>query len=207
MTHLIDKDALVAEIKRRKELVSDPILLGNDLMIGERNAYFNLLPFLDTIEVKEVDLEKEVDDAFLENKCNITDNVSLGEFERIAKHFFELGVAVGNKTQKGEQNMKTGVELIAEERQRQIEVEGWTKEHDAQHKDCELAKAAICYADPNVYYHHENRVLRHRRPNWDFWPMKWDECWFKPTDRIRDLVKAGALIAAEIDRLQAQKGE
>jgi len=50
---LIDKDALVAEVKRRKELVSDPILSGNDLMIGERNAYFNLLSFIDTLEVSE----------------------------------------------------------------------------------------------------------------------------------------------------------
>lgn len=105
--------------------------------------------------------------------------------------------------------MKTGIELIAEERQRQIEVEGWTKEHDAQHKNCELVKAAICYADPNVYYHQENRIMRVRIPNRDFWPIQWDVCWFKPSpeDRVRDLVKAGALIAAEIDRLQAQKGE
>ena len=102
--------------------------------------------------------------------------------------------------------MKTGIELIAEERQRQIDVEGWTKEHDAQHKNDELAKAAICYADPNVYYHQESRYLKFRMPN-DFWPKQWDIHWFKPTDRIRDLVKAGALIAAEIDRLQAQKGE
>ena len=37
------------------------------------------------------------------------------------------------------------------------------------------------------------------------WP--WDESWFKPTpdDRIRELVKAGALILAEIDRLQRLK--
>lgn len=56
---LIDKDTLVAEIKRRKELVSDPILSGDDLMIGERNAYFNLLTFIDTLEVKEVDEQKE----------------------------------------------------------------------------------------------------------------------------------------------------
>ena len=102
--------------------------------------------------------------------------------------------------------MKTGVELIAEERQRQIEVEGWTKEHDAEHKNDELVKAAICYADPNVYYHQENRIMRFRIPN-KFWPAQWDIRWFKPTDRVRDLVKAGALIAAEIDRLQAQKGE
>lgn len=102
--------------------------------------------------------------------------------------------------------MKTGIELIAEERQRQIEVEGWTKEHDAEHKNGELAKAAICYADPNIHYHWENRIIRCRVPN-KFWPKQWDIHWFKPTDRIRDLVKAGALIAAEIDRLQAQKGE
>ena len=102
--------------------------------------------------------------------------------------------------------MKTGIELIAEERQRQIKVKGWTKEHDAEHKNGELAKAAICYADPNVYYHQENRIIRYRIPN-KFWPKQWDIHWFKPTDRIQDLIKAGALIAAEIDRLQAQKEE
>lgn len=37
---------------------------------------------------------------------------------------------------------------------------------------------------------------------WKIWP--WDKSWWKPTpdDRIRELIKAGALIAAEIDRLQ-----
>ena len=59
MKQYIDKAALVAEIKRRRILVSDPILSGNDLMIGERNALFNLLSFIDTLEVKEVDLEKK----------------------------------------------------------------------------------------------------------------------------------------------------
>jgi len=57
MARYIELDALLAEIKRRKELVSDPILSGDDLMIGERNAYFNLLPFINTLEVKEVDLD------------------------------------------------------------------------------------------------------------------------------------------------------
>ena len=51
MAQYIDKSALVAEIKRRRKLVSDPILSGNDLMIGERNALFNLLSFIDTLEV------------------------------------------------------------------------------------------------------------------------------------------------------------
>ena len=115
MVHLIDKDALVAEIKRRKELVSDPILLGNDLMIGERNAYFNLLSFIDTLEVKEVDLEhleQEVKDfcyKFDDRKDkwydmtphdkNIMTNPTWSNFAmQLAKHFFELGI----KAQKGE---------------------------------------------------------------------------------------------------------
>ena len=56
---LIDKDALVAEIERRKEVVDDPIILDNDLIIGERNAYIRLLSFINTLEVKEVDLEEK----------------------------------------------------------------------------------------------------------------------------------------------------
>lgn len=103
--------------------------------------------------------------------------------------------------------MKTGVELIADERKRQIEVEGWSKEHDAEHVNGELAKAAICYADPYEYYHQNTRTMKVRVPN-KFWPKEWDKKWFKPKDRTQDLVKAGALIAAEIDRIQAlEKGE
>ena len=81
--------------------------------------------------------------------------------------------------------MKSGIELIAKERQRQIEAEGWTPEHDDQHVHGELADAAACYVDGNPVG----------------WP--WDEKWWKPSsDPIRNLAKAGALIAAEIDRLQ-----
>ena len=86
---------------------------------------------------------------------------------------------------------KTGIELIAEERQRQIEEEGWTAEHDKQWKHGELAEAAACYASWLD------------RPSTDIeavWPF--DMTWWKPSqDRIRELQKAGALIAAEIDRL------
>jgi len=89
--------------------------------------------------------------------------------------------------------MKTGSELIAEERVRQINEEGWTKEHDAEQVNGELAMAAACYATPNC--------LKDVIPF--VWP--WNIKWWKPTpdDRIRELTKAGALISAEIDRLQA----
>ena len=41
-----------------------------------------------------------------------------------------------------------GIELISEERKRQIEEEGWTSEHDTQHDDESLALAACYYALP-----------------------------------------------------------
>lgn len=100
---------------------------------------------------------------------------------------------------------KSGVELIAEERQRQIEKEGYTKDHDVIHNDVDtLATAAACYALP-FYKRETNKggIPKH-------WPF--DEDFWKPenkypaqgfTDRIRELQKAGALIAAEIDKLQA----
>lgn len=84
----------------------------------------------------------------------------------------------------------TGAALITAERRRQITAEGWMPEHDAEHADDELARAAACYAMPDRY-----RELR-------LWP--WRPGWWKPSpdDRVRELVKAGALIAAEIDRLR-----
>lgn len=86
-----------------------------------------------------------------------------------------------------------GVQLIADERQRQISAEHWTADHDDAHTDGELRDAAIAYAIAC-----EDRP-DHNRP--DLWP--WDLSSWKPSnDPIRNLVKAGALIAAEIDRLQ-----
>lgn len=90
--------------------------------------------------------------------------------------------------------MKTGAELIAEERARQIAVEGWTPTHDdVDHSNGELAAAAAFYAIP------PHRRMTRGRPS--LWPKGWR---FKPTpnDRIRELVKAGALIVAEIERLK-----
>lgn len=92
---------------------------------------------------------------------------------------------------------KTGIELIAEERNRQIEIEGWTLEHDqVGNNDEQLAQAAALYALPECYRTFEYEVR-------NLWP--WDNKWWKPTpeERIRELQKAGALIAAEIDRLMS----
>ena len=107
--------------------------------------------------------------------------------------------------------MKTGIELIAEERQRQIEVEGYDAQHDSYHSPCKLIQAADTYLEsadltlrskefsPSNAWHQTNLPF-YRNEIKRTWP--WEQESFKPTTDIRDLVKAGALIAAAIDRLQ-----
>lgn len=98
--------------------------------------------------------------------------------------------------------MKTGTELIAQERQRQVEQTGWTAEYDDHHQSGQLAAAAACYAHLAVAVIQGETDMDEIKFNLlNFWP--WDEHWFKPgADPVRNLAKAGALIAAEIDRLQ-----
>lgn len=111
--------------------------------------------------------------------------------------------------------MKTAIELIAEERQRQIDAEGYTVEHDDAHDAGEIAIAGACYALAGAQMGRiiievrdgDELIKRHERKMDEFipevlWP--WGGIDWKPSeeDPIRDLVKAGALIAAEIDRLQ-----
>lgn len=93
--------------------------------------------------------------------------------------------------------MKTGIEIIAEERQRQIDVEGWTYKQDDEYLCGELTDAAVCYATRGYWRNSQRNPAYYM-----MWPFSQE--WWKPTpdDRIRELAKAGALIAAEIDRLQ-----
>lgn len=88
---------------------------------------------------------------------------------------------------------------VLAERQRQIEREGWTPEHDDEHDDFELsaasasyAWAAGCNAEPYPIEHYRDAPPK-------MWP--WDDADWKPGDVRRMLVKAGALILAEIERL------
>lgn len=106
--------------------------------------------------------------------------------------------------------MKNGSELIAQERARQIEKEGWTAEHDAEHVCGELTDAAVMYAMRKYWKDRINPMIVGKEGMPGFmWPFGEES--FKPSNeswpdgRIRDLVKAGALIAAEIDRLLKEK--
>jgi hypothetical protein len=121
---------------------------------------------------------------------------------------------------KDTQAVKTGVELIAEERKRQIEIEGWDKKHDSLHSHGQMIGAAACYAVNALNKSHTSDFARVQiygipepqetlhgvkyptKGEWvDAWP--WDKRWDKREkhDAIRSLTIAGALIAAELDRL------
>jgi hypothetical protein len=95
---------------------------------------------------------------------------------------------------------------ISSERERQMSAEGWTTEHDDGWSGGQLARAAASYSiwsslsasvrellgsnDVSL-----NDAVFYRR----YWP--WGRMWWKPTDPRRALIKAGALIVAEIERI------
>lgn len=113
--------------------------------------------------------------------------------------------------------MKTPIELITEERERQQEKEGWTFEHDDKHTDQSLAMAAALYASPRDYLELVEYCGECSSPDIsDPWPWTsytepsrggpsqkinaWDKR--GQHSRMRRLQIAGALIVAEIERLQ-----
>lgn len=93
----------------------------------------------------------------------------------------------------------TGIALIASERVRQIAGEGFTHAHDDAHTDGSIELAAECY----IHYGGEiHRYPAGMPPS--LWP--WEAKAWKPSeDHTLNLIKAGALIAAEIDRIARQR--
>ncbi len=84
------------------------------------------------------------------------------------------------------------IQEIETERRRQIDDEEWPREHDDGHTGGELAKAAACYAVWDI--------PATAQPEWP-----WDEHWWRPKSKRRNLVRAAALIVAEIERLDRQQ--
>jgi hypothetical protein len=88
---LIDKSALVAEIERRIKINKECMLgLRNlDYYQGKVDALNDTISFLDTLEVKEVDLEAELHKFIIEYG-------PVADLKKCAKRFFELGVNASN---------------------------------------------------------------------------------------------------------------
>lgn len=97
------------------------------------------------------------------------------------------------------------------ERRGQNKREGYNSAHDDEHTDGSLAAAAACFAIPSpelgsrATYEYPGRgecdvqVIHQGIPK--LWPQSWHPRYWKPKDRRRNLVRAGALILAEIERL------
>ncbi len=89
-------------------------------------------------------------------------------------------------------DMNNITQEILAERLRQVAQEGFDGDHDNEHSNGQLAMAAACYAAP------EPIEIRHYNDPWP-WDVSWDKR--QKHDRRRQLVIAGALIVAEIERL------
>lgn len=91
--------------------------------------------------------------------------------------------------------MSKAIQDVVNERQRQQLIEGYSTEHDDEHSKGELSEAAGCYALHAFDF--ENGQMLTEPPAW--WP--WDPEYWKPKDARSNLVRAAALIIAEIERI------
>lgn len=100
--------------------------------------------------------------------------------------------------------MSGGIGVIARERARQVQEKGYTNEHDDEHDVGELGLAAALYALPYGYeMGNEPLITQDDFINLHITLETGCDFILPPEpDKFRRLAKAGALIAAEIDRLQ-----
>lgn len=110
MEQHISKSALIAEIKR---LQNDEFLCDSyDMATGFQSALRMVQEFIDTLEVKEVDIRSEVSNWWNSHYAGVKQGYTFegysGHYMEIstiislAQHFYELGMAESNKSQKGE---------------------------------------------------------------------------------------------------------
>ena len=90
---------------------------------------------------------------------------------------------------------------VLAERKRQISVKGWTAEHDDTHNDGQMAMAAAYYAAHTVNTNHMPQYVKEAINGMLSFCWPWSRKWWKPSTPRRNLVKAGALIIAEIERI------
>ncbi|MCI1681429.1 MAG: hypothetical protein LKI39_02610 [Bacteroides sp.] len=138
-------------------------------------------------------------------KNNALTDISVSNGQKVVP--LEIALTAINMTRMETPKM---AQKVIEERKRQIEVEKFSLEKDAEYyKNGELAQAAAAYAVPfmlrKILLFHAGGVLQMVS---SLWPYTWDWKMWKPAktnsvkERIRELEKAGALILAEMERLQ-----
>jgi hypothetical protein len=111
MEQYIPKSVVLAEIERIKSILGNPFCLNDTAKaswVARKDVCEDLLSFIDSTEVKEVDLKKEIDDFMAKEWEGIEEedepfySMIKNDLTSVAKHFFELGMAVSNEAQKGE---------------------------------------------------------------------------------------------------------
>lgn len=101
---LINKAVIVAEIERR---VSDLYPKNGQGMVATKilkEHYKDLKDFINNLEVREVDLDKEFNSLLdnLEGMPRMRHSDEQIEWGKdIAEHFLELGISISNEAQKG----------------------------------------------------------------------------------------------------------
>lgn len=93
---------------------------------------------------------------------------------------------------------KLVVDKLVAERERVQKEEGWSTLSDDDYVDGQLPRAAACYLLLNPL-----RTDRHYDTIGQLWPFP--PAWWKPKDPERDLIRAGQLIIAELERLERAK--
>lgn len=139
---------------------------------------------------------RQIEAAVLARTAKSSHRLMLAESEeenvRLRQRLYDAGLMAGQRA--GVAETEAARDVLAE-RQRQISAEGWTLEHDDAHAPGTLSQAAGCYIDWNGW----EAECQTEDSIPISWP--WNAKWWKPSDERRNLVKAGALILAEIERL------
>ncbi|MGQ9945983.1 hypothetical protein [Pseudomonas aeruginosa] len=130
-------------------------------------------------------------------------DAALANVDALAVQVLKLGGTISfahHRTDQAGQVPQAWLDVQAE-RRRQVEAEGWTPEHDDEHDSGEIACAAVCYALPPAHPARIEGALGRYGRDPNIWP--WTRDWWKPApnDRRRELIKAGAVVLAEIERL------
>jgi hypothetical protein len=118
------------------------------------------------------------------------------ELRKANQQLFDLGQRNYDDAERY-RSLSPAIRRVIAERRRQIEVEGWTPEHDDEHIDGAMTVAAACYALA------DRKSLQVQDVNLDrLWQWTgWATAWFKPKDVDRNLERAAALIVADMERL------
>lgn len=156
----------------------------NDMMEKAEKAYSLMTADNERLkeELERMTIERDAAEAAAQE---LQEKLDCAMNENKALHDAQRGV-----------NATTGAYLIAEERERQISDEGYSSEHDHLHPSYVLAKAGVAYALLDIPKKRDVAMKT-------YWP--WERAQFKPKDKKRNLIRAGALIAAAIDRMATEE--